>query len=1023
MRKNYIYVIALLLLPNYLFSQSNSIWKHVSTTEILSQRLPDVQVEKYQTFEADMKLLLLTLEQSPLERASIVNLKNSSHNIELPMPNGNLELFQIIESPVMSPGLQARYPQIKTYLVQGITDATMNGRVSFTQKGFKAMLHGVDGTVLIEPYSSFNENLYISYWSKDYTLTNPDFEFSCSVSGQDISLHSLSDVREVAAVPHGTELRTYELAMAVDSSFFNLAGGTNALALAEVATIVNQVNTLYERDVAIRMILIDNTDDLFFTNSTSPYPYTSTNACALRAENQTIIDNIIGSDNYDIGHVLFVNFNSGCASFNAVCDNSSKASGVTGWSSPFTNPFFTGVVSHEMGHQFNATHTWNGPGCTNDQWSETTAYEPGSGSTIMAYPSVCGAADNIQNSFDFNFHLNSINRISDYSTISDGNNCAAISATGNTIPSVNAGADFTIPVNTPFILTGSGSDADGDAVTYSWEQFDLGPRVTPNDPTTPGPLFRSFPPVPIPSRTFPQLTDILSNTSTKGEVLPTIGRELNFSITVRDNRAGGGGVNSDAMVVTVDGAIGPFRVTSPNNSDPICPGTYTVTWDVAGSDALAANVNILLSYDGGFTFPETLASNTPNDGSQNVSISCTHSSQARIKVESVGNIFFDISNANFSIGDNNPPTFTVPADVTVYVDDNCVADTDPSITGEPTNVNDNCDTDPTIDYVDVIIPGTCVGEYTISRTWIVTDNCALASEQIQEIFVEDNIAPTFTVPENTTIYKDENCEHDADPAITGEPTNIDDNCDPNPTVSYFDVTVPGSCIGEEIITRTWIVEDDCGNPTEQDQIILVKDEMPPVISDVSVTPDILWPPNHKMVDVMVNYQAVDNCSMVTNSLTVVSNEPDNGTGDGNTTGDIEVIDENHVRLRSERSGSGTGRIYTITIHSEDDCGNISTEDVEVYVPQNMNNNSMMMALVYPNPSSDNFILDLSRVDGLEDFTQLQMVVLDINGRVIELLNVEPQSLIRFGNRYNRGTYYLQIKNENEVLGSIQILKQ
>jgi len=891
-----------------------------------------------------------------------------------------------------------------------------------TPKGLKVLLLSEKGSVHIEPFSKTHQERYISYWSRDYVSSNPDFEYFCGTTNDQIPPTNLTERSSVAKVPLGDELRTYRLAMAVDSSFYNLAGGNNASTMAEVVAILNQVNTLFERDVSIRMILIDNTDDLFFTETTAPYPYTSMNACNLRAENQTIIDNLIGEENYDIGHALFTSFSSGCAAGNSVCNTNFKSYGVTGWTNPFTDPFFSGVVSHEMGHQFNASHTWNGPNCAAGQWAPNSSYEPGTGSTIMGYPSVCGADDNVQSFFDFNFHLHSINQMSDFSRNGNGNDCASISNTGNAIPTVNAGVNYTIPVNTPFILSGSGSDSDGDALTYSWEQFDLGPQVTPNDPTTSGPLFRSFPPTSSPSRTFPQISDILNNVNTKGEILPTIGRELNFSITVRDNRAGGGGVNSDDMIVTVDGNIGPFRVTGLDSSTSICPGDYTVTWNVNDSDDLSPNVNILLSYDGGNTFTETLAASTPNDGSKVVDIPCTFSSQARIKIEAAENIFFDINNTNFSIGDNSPPSFTVPATTTIFLDEDCDYDADPLLTGEPTNVSDDCDPNPMVSSFDTISAGECGAEVFITRTWVVVDACGLQTVEDQLIRVFDRIDPTFTVPEDAIIFADENCEYDADPSITGEPTDLNDNCDPMPMVTYSDVSVPGECVGEEIITRTWRVTDACSNFTMQDQIITVKDELPPIITNVSASPNSLWPPNHKMVDVFIAYDSEDNCSEVTNSLSVVSNEDVNGTGDGNTSPDWIVIDENNVQLRAERSGQGTGRIYTITITSEDDCGNSSTDDVEVYVPHSRGKSKMIVsAKVFPNPSNDSFYLRISEAEHVK-LAQVEVRIVNSFGQVMETLMMTPNQSVIFGNQYPTGNYFVHFMNDNELIKTLQVVK-
>lgn len=250
-------------------------------------------------------------------------------------------------------------------------------------------------------------------------------------------------------------------------------------------------------------------------------------------------------------------------------------------------------------------------------------------------------------------------------------NCSVNTPTGNRAPVVNAGASYNIPLNTPFTLTGSATDPDGDQLTYSWEQFDLGPAGAPNTPTGNAPLFRFFPPTPSPSRTFPsavrpggQPGALLTNVPVIGEILPTYARTMNFRLVARDNRVTGGAADYAATTVTAVASTGPFVVTAPNTANL----TWTagipqqVTWDVANTTAApisAANVNIWLSVDGGRTFTINLLSGTPNDGCENITIPPIYGNiaAARIKVEAAGNIFFDISNFDFAVQVSTTPTF------------------------------------------------------------------------------------------------------------------------------------------------------------------------------------------------------------------------------------------------------------------------------------------------------------------------------------------------------------------------------
>jgi hypothetical protein len=256
----------------------------------------------------------------------------------------------------------------------------------------------------------------------------------------------------------------------------------------------------------------------------------------------------------------------------------SKARGFTSSANPSGDPFDVDYVAHEIGHQFSGRHTWtsNQGSCSDTtQFQATASYEPGSGSTIMAYAGIC-APDNVQNNSDPYFHTRNYDEIVAFRASGSGSTCGTLSATGNSPPAINAGPDCTIPRNTPFTLTATGSDPNGDAVTYLWEQFDLGTHgQLPAAGNTTGPLFRSRPATSSPSRIFPQLSDILSGAATPWETLPNVDRTLNFRVTARDNRAGGGGVDYDAMVVTVSGD--PFGFTFPTPSSALeCGGSANV---------------------------------------------------------------------------------------------------------------------------------------------------------------------------------------------------------------------------------------------------------------------------------------------------------------------------------------------------------------------------------------------------------------------------------------------------------------
>ncbi len=608
---------------------------------------------KYRVLKLNVAKLKTFLLNAPPEESRAV--QGAGNILSLPLPNGEYTNFAIFESPIMAEELSAKYPEIKTYRGQGMDDKSASVRLDLTPAGFHAMILSSSGTVFIDPYSKGNIDNYISYFKKDFVVNGIEALTTCGPIGVDPLIEN--EIRRIvesgAIESSGTILRTYRLALACTGEYASYHGGTVQGALSAMVTTMNRVNSVYEREVAIRMELVGNNDAIIYTNSGTD-PYTNNNGSTMLSQNQSNIDAVIGSANYDIGHV-FSTGGGGVAYLGVPCRNGWKARGVTGLPQPIGDPFDIDYVAHEMGHQWGANHSFNGSSgsCAGGNRNGPTAYEPGSGSTIMAYAGIC-SPQNLQSNSDDYFHGISFDEIVAYSTLSSGNSCAVQSVTGNNPPLVDAGTGgYVIPINTPFTLTGSANDPESDPLTYDWEEFDLGPAGAPNSPSGNAPIFRSFDPVTSPSRTFPKLSNILNNNQTIGELLPSYSRNLSFRLTVRDNRSGGGGVGYDEMAFTVSNSAGPFLVTSPNTSIVI-PGNdfLDVTWDVANTDAApinCSNVNILLSTDGGFTFPVTLASNTPNDGAETVFVPNNQTTTARIKIEAVGNVFFDLSNTNFQI--------------------------------------------------------------------------------------------------------------------------------------------------------------------------------------------------------------------------------------------------------------------------------------------------------------------------------------------------------------------------------------
>lgn len=585
------------------------------------------------------------LAQVPLEGSG----QWSKEAFLVPYPDGRSKKFRIVESPVMEAGLAQKFPEIKTYLGKGIDDPYATMRLSITLQGVHAIIHQVEGTLFIDPYPAVNQQVYFSYYKKDYRAAKSFAEYALP---QDPGSGHSGPVMPLGS---GQTLHTYRIAIATTGEYASFHGGSTGSVMSAIVTTLNRVNSVYEKELAIRLILVNSNDRIIYLDGNTD-PFTNTDPNSLISENQTTIDAEIGSANYDIGHV-FSTGGGGLASSGVVCLSGYKANGVTGSSSPIGDPFDIDYVTHEIGHQFNAAHTFNSRrgGCQGNRESYS-AFEPGSGSTVMGYAGLCGL-DNLQvNSHDY-FHTGSYSQIRNYIILDTGNTCGTSVATGNTPPTVRIKLGNTrIPMMTPFELEGEGDDVDGDSLTFCWEQYDLGPSGSPNAPAGDAPIFRSFSPTVSPVRVFPKLESILNNTSTLGEILPTYGRNLNFRLTVRDNRAGGGGVEWDSTQFIVTNQAGPFEMIFPNTSTTIWIRTTSVKipirWNPANTQFSPVNcdsVQILLSVDGGYTFPFTLAQSVANSGLANVSFPYINTDSARIKVKARENVFFTLSKENFAI--------------------------------------------------------------------------------------------------------------------------------------------------------------------------------------------------------------------------------------------------------------------------------------------------------------------------------------------------------------------------------------
>ena len=647
-------------------------WSDIKERQIKHRKSRNIFPAAYRTVRLKKQAFEQTIAGAPREFAA--QSEQAEVRISMPLPDGTFGNFRIEESPIMEPGLAARLPDLKTYAGRSLNDPTVSMRFSWTPQGVQAIVLSPKGIVFVTPYASENSRDYMVYYSDmdSQEMVSKQCLVSDAHANEALSRGAIHGDADFAPnVVAGTTLRTYRLAVAATAEFTQqYGGGSVSQAQTAIAQNVNLINAIYQRELSIRFTLIDNTAIIFTDPNTDGY--TNSSPSTMLNENQAKLDAVIGSGNYDIGHVYgaITGLPAGSRSFSGIafigvaCTAGQKGKGASAMGgATTTDPMFVSGITHEFGHQLGATHTFNtGASPCGAQRSAQSAWEPGGGSTLMAY-TICGT-ENLQPTTDQYFHTGSLEQIITYVTA--GGSCAAQSSTGNQPPVVEAGLSYTIPSRTPFALTAVGSDPDGDTLTYAWEEYDLGTASPPNTDDGSRPIFRSYPPTSSPTRLFPSLKYILNNandppqtyvlngtTYTTGEALPTTNRTMNFRVTARDNRASGGGIQSDAMQVTVVASAGPFQVTQPNTAVSWAGGsTQTVTWNVAGTNAAPINtatVRVLLSTDGGNTFPTVVLPSTPNDGSEAIQVPNAPTTQARIKVEAIGNIFFDISDVNFTI--------------------------------------------------------------------------------------------------------------------------------------------------------------------------------------------------------------------------------------------------------------------------------------------------------------------------------------------------------------------------------------
>jgi len=666
MKKKLLLSFVLVICVNFGFSQE--LWTKTSIERL--EKSPKIhrssQPMSFGVYKLNLEALKSRLVNAPMRGDLLA--KNSSVQISFPNVSGEFEKFNIIEAPIMEAALAEKYPMIKSYAAQGVNDPSATMRFTVTQFGLHTMtLSGTKGSWFIDPYTE-DRSSYMVYGK--VALGNDFNEFRC-LTEDDVDLPSLRGDVSMQKATDDDKLRTYRLAQSCTAEYGSIfrAGATvdatiKANIQAQMAITMARVNGIYERDLAITMVFVANNDQVIYYGQGAAYDDYSADPWTNEWNTKTAqtIDAAIGVGNYDIGH----NFNTtgggnagclGCVCLSTSQSGTHKGRGYTGRADPTGDPFDVDYVAHEMGHQFNGWHTMN----TCSRSGNNTEVEPASGSTIMGYAGIC--TSNIQSNSDAYFNYVNIRDIS--SNVQPGGNsdCIAGTAIGNAAPTADAGSNWTIPMSTPYMLIGSSTDADGTGShTFTWEQNDTetapNGEAPPAEASTTGPMTRSFTGTTNPIRYIPRLQDLVNSGggSTTWEVLPSVNRNMEFALTVRDNNAGGGQTADALMTVTTTTTAGPFRVTSQSAITTWSPGnSETITWAVAGTDSGIVNtptVDILLSLDGGLTFPTTLATGVPNNGSSDVIVPASLSNNCRVMVKGNGHVFFNINSSKFAIGYN-----------------------------------------------------------------------------------------------------------------------------------------------------------------------------------------------------------------------------------------------------------------------------------------------------------------------------------------------------------------------------------
>jgi hypothetical protein len=672
---HYVLTIAMLLFVFSVTAQNSSFTKIDSNKNSENLAKFNLNKDKVHVFSLNMRSLKGSLESCYSRNDTN---KKSTPIINIPGNDGKLEAFKIYEAAVFSKDLAAKYPDIKSYIGVSADNSGARLRMSVSPKGVQTMITYMNKPTVFMQRDSQKSNNYVLYSRSD--KNNALNKFECkTVDNMSQSLNKSNTSKKIdEGGANDKTLQKFRIAISTTSEYTayhddGISGNGNAIidALSAINATLSRVNEVFETDMAVTFELVNATQLIYNNASTDPYSNASTGSQgAWSSELQSTLTSVIGEAAYDIGHLFGATGGGGFAGcIGCVCVDNSKGSAFTSPSDaiPETDTFDINFVAHEIGHQMGAYHTWafstEGIGVNS---------EPGNGSTIMAYAGLFPPSDpdNVELNSDDYFHYHSIKQILDNLNTKS---CQSTVSISNNPPSANAGTNYNIPKGTAYVLKGSATDSDsGDNLTYCWEQIDSGVSNYLNfgPELTSASMNRSLPPTSSPNRYIPRLSSVLKNKTTQTnptlgsdwETVSTVARNLNWALTVRDrspSSASGGQSSYDTMRIAVED-VTPFTIENPVSWAQ--GNNVTINW-VVGQTTNATincqNVNIKLSTDSGLTFPTIIASNTPNDGTFIYTVpAMADSSTARILIEAADNIFYDVSNFDFSIS-QNPDFFMV----------------------------------------------------------------------------------------------------------------------------------------------------------------------------------------------------------------------------------------------------------------------------------------------------------------------------------------------------------------------------